>query len=227
MKINFITVCTDEYPLAYAEKITKRLKNISYINFDCYCITDRPSEVTDWATPIKPYVSAYGWWNKLNLFSPRVPKGWCLYLDLDIVIAKNFDKEILWCIENTKNIACVSDALNWMGEKFSSSFMLFRSGSLSHVFDNFKRHSTELVDRAGGDQVWVGPQLQDVLYVDETFPNLKKNLKFHIALESNGGSLTLPKSISNDIKMIDCGGRPKPHELTQVPYIFNNWHNIA
>ena len=45
-------------------------------------------------------------------------------MDLDIVIQDTFDNEIEWVIQQEPSIACVSDAINWMGEKFSSSFMI-------------------------------------------------------------------------------------------------------
>jgi len=226
MRVNFLTVCTDAYPMVYAEKITKQLNKLSSIEFDAYCITDRPNEIDGWATPIKPKISANGWWNKLNLFSPGMPSGWNLYLDIDIVIAKEFDQELLWAIENTKSIACVSDAINWMGEKFSSSLMVFQTGSQDAIYEKFSNEHNQLKDRPGGDQVWMGPYLSDITYLDEFFPDLKKNLKFDLAVKSDGLNLSLPKKISQKIKLIDCSGNPKPHQMSMVPYIFNNWHQV-
>ena len=63
------------------------------------------------------------------------------------------------------------------------------------------------------------------LYIDEKFPNLKKNLKFDLAIK-NGDKLSLPGRIDSTIKLVDCGGRPKPHDLHMLPYIKRNWHDI-
>ena len=41
-KINFLTVCTDKYPIIYAEKITKQFIRSSKLNITPYCLTDRP-----------------------------------------------------------------------------------------------------------------------------------------------------------------------------------------
>lgn len=224
MKINFVCVCTDKYPTKYAEILIKRLNDVSKLDFEYFCITDRPEEVKHFAQPIKPFKKTEGWWNKCNLFSPEMPKGYFVYLDLDIVIIKNFDEEILWAIENLKSIACVSDAIGWMGEKFSSSMMVFKSGQNKEIFERFTTEYNELIGRPGGDQVWVGPQIQDVLYIDEKFPNLKKNLKFHLATNMDGNKLTLPTSLPEGIKMVDCGGNPKPDQLNGLPYIQQNWH---
>jgi hypothetical protein len=76
---------------------------------------------------------------------------------------------------------------------------------------------------AGGDQVWTGPRLDSVYYIDDDYPNLKKNLKFHLA-KKIGNKLELPTHIECEIKLVDCGGRPKPHELEALPYVKENWH---
>lgn len=223
--INLVTVCTDTYPLVYAEKLHKSFARVSTLEVHHHCITDRPNEVTGWAHPIAPFKKSAGWWNKLNLFSKEMPSGPILYMDLDIVILSNFDEEISAMLQQNGKICCVSDAISWMGVKFSSSLMLFESGSLNHIFDRFTEEEADINERAGGDQVWTGPQLKDVYYVDEKFPNLKKNLKFHLA-SRDGNNLTLPLKVSEDVKLVDCGGRPKPHELGMIPYIKANWHDI-
>lgn len=223
--LNFVTVCTEAYPVDYARKLHTRIKQISEIQFKHYCITDRPEQVFDWAEPLPQFVEAYGWWNKVNLFSPQMPKGDVLYMDLDIVVLKNFDDEIKCMLSNTATMSCVSDAITWMGERFSSSLMLFKEKSQVGIFEKFANETTNLKDRPGGDQVWIGPQLSNIYFIDDEFPNLKKNLKFHIA-SIDGNKLTLPLEINDDIKLIDCSGKPKPHELGFIPYIKNNWHNI-
>ena len=223
--LNFVTVCTDRYPMAYAAILTERLKQLSGLSIEPYCLTDRPAETEGWATPLPQFVKADGWWNKVNLFSQDMPAGTWLYLDLDIVLVKNFDDEIRWVIEHMDTLAAVSDPITWMDEKFSSSMMVFKAHQHTHVFDAFKAQSAELKDRAGGDQVWMGPKLGEVLYIDETFPSLKRNLKFHIA-QKKGNTLDLPLTIPPDVKMVDCTGEPKPHQLEQLPYIKANWHDV-
>ena len=84
ISINFLTVCTDKYPIIYAEKITKQFLKSTKMDVSAYCLTDRPELVTSWATPLKLEVKSSGWWNKLNLYNPTNPCGWNLYLDLDI-----------------------------------------------------------------------------------------------------------------------------------------------
>ena len=213
--------------MLYVQKAITRFLQLTKLNVTPYCITDRPTELPKGCIAIRSDPDSKGWWNKVNLFSPEMPKGWNFYLDIDTVLLRNFDDEIKWAIAKNPKMACVSDAIGWMGCKFSSSFMIFESGSQSKIYENYMNQKNNLQDFAGGDQVWVGPQLDEILYLDEFFPNLKRNLKFHIATNiSNEGSITLPNTISDDIKIIDCGGRPKPDELGMLSYIKKNWHDI-
>lgn len=209
----------------YAEKLVRRFNSLTKLEIKSFCITDRQEQVGSWATPIIPPKPSKGWWNKVNLFSPEMPSGWLLYMDVDIVILKNFDHEIVKTIQAGSAINCVSDAIGWMGEKFNSSLLLMQSGCRTDIYEKFVREHDALIDRAGGDQVWIGPQLEDINYIDMNFPFLKKNLKFDLG-KLNGNNLKLPADIPEDIKLIDCSGRPKPHELEAVPYIKRNWHDV-
>lgn len=223
--LNFVSVCVDAYPMIYAEKLHSRVDKLSNLDMQHYCITDRPRELPSGIIPIQPFVKSKGWWNKLNLFSTQMPQGNILYLDLDIVVLENFDEEILYMLSRDEQICCVSDAINWMGSKFSSSLMCFKAGALSEIFKNFYENESEINETPGGDQVWTAPQLSSVFYVDEKFPNLKKNFKFQLC-ELHEGKLKVPLKLSEKIKMIDCGGYPKPHQLATLPYINQNWHQI-
>jgi len=222
--INFICVCVEHYPMMYARKLISRLKSISNLPFAYYCLTDRPEEIQDIATPLVTNPLSKGWWNKIDLYGPNMPEGWCLYMDVDVVVIKNFDEEILWAISQNRTMACVSDAINWMGVRFNSSFMIFQSGSLHHVYDAYQKQIDQLKNRPGGDQVWAGPFMRDVLYIDDTYPNLKRNLKFHLA-KRVWNELVVPSSLDASIKIVDCSGRPKPHELEKLDWVRDNWHS--
>ena len=225
-KINFITVCTDHYPTVYAKKIIKKFSEVTKLDFEPFCITDRPKELENFCTPIEPEFKSKGWWNKVNMLSKKMPAGWCLYIDIDCVIIEKFDKEILWVISQDANMSCVSDPIKWMNEKFNSSFMIFKSGKFHNIYEKFKVEYSNLENREGGDQVWLGPQIKNINYIDKKYPYLKQSLKFGVG-SLIGDRLVLPKEITNkDIKIIDCAGKPKPPELIDMPYIKKNWHDI-
>lgn len=231
MRINLLTVCTDAYPVEYARKAIDRFRGLTEFQVTPYCLTDRPRQLQGYCNPITRDPNIKHWWNKVCLYDPKLPEGWNVYLDIDIVQIKNFDEEIQFAIDANKKIACVSDAIGWMNNKFSSSMMVFKTGAMADIYREFQRElvssSGELQNFKGGDQVWAGKYLKetDVLYLDETFPDLKKNLKFHLG-EKVFGQWKFPNVISNKVKMVDCGGRPKPHELSHLSYIYDNWTKV-
>ena len=211
--------------MIYPETLHQQFERMSNLKVNHYCITDRPDEVGNWAVPITPFVTSSGWWNKINLYSKDMPSGVILYLDLDIVILQNFDEEINFMVESSESMKCVSDAIGWHESSFSSSLMCFESGIHDPIFQKFKANESNIKGLDGGDQVWTAPHLGDIKFLDQTFPNLKKNLKFDIASRS-GNKFDIPLSIDENIKLVDCGGRPKPHELGKLPYIKANWHDV-
>jgi len=231
MKINLLTVCTDTYPIEYARKLITKVQQVSNLEFVPYCITDRPKmfETAGFATPITNAPGVTSWWNKVLLFNPNMPDGWNLYMDLDIVVQQNFDEEIMWAIDNGFDdyITCVSDAISWMGNHFSSSWMMFKTGKQTYIYDAFMKNIPEIQKDVGGDQVWIGKQMYPkTRYIDQVYPNLKKNLKFHLGKKNIVGDWCFPEHLDRNIKLVDCGGRPKPHDLDYLYYIKENWHNV-
>ena len=226
-RYNLITVCTQNYPMDYANKIHKRMSQLSNRIDRHFCITDRPEQLLNWIEPLRPEFEVAGWWNKLFLFGPSMPAGKCIYMDLDIVVMRSFDEVLDETRNRREQVLAVSDALTWMGERFSSSFMIFESQNFEEIYASFvDQYGKGLKDRPGGDQVWIGPQLDSVFYLDEQYPNLKLNLKFQLGKLEPNGNLQVPGSLDHRIRLIDCGGRPKPHELEALEYIKKAWHDV-
>lgn len=230
--LNLITVCTDAYPIEYARKLILRFKQLSSLKVTSYCVTDRPDEISDIAIPIEPpFGKDRGWWNKIKAYDGFY-EGYAVYLDIDTVLIKNFDDEILDAISklNLYKVACVSDAIGWKDNKYSSSMMVLKSGNMQDIFETFNASSHRLFDYDGGDQVWTGHYLEmqksKIYYMDEEYnPQLKLNLKFHLGTKILG-SWKFPSYVPTLCKIVDCGGKPKPHELFNLKYIKENWHDI-
>jgi hypothetical protein len=93
----------------------------------------------------------------------------------------------------------------------------------------FLPNEKKLIKFDGGDQVWTGKFLRDndICYLNEELGDKwKKNLKFDLGKKVMG-QWKFPEYIPNNIKIVDCGGRPKPHELENLRYIKENWHDIG
>lgn len=235
--LNLITVCTDAYPMEYARKLITRFKELSEFEVKAWCITDRPDEISDIAETIEPPFKGKGWWNKMKVYD-NFYEGYAVYLDIDTVLIKNFDFEINAAIKAledvTVKVACVSDAINWMNNKYSSSMMVLKNNKMQDVWELFKLDSWRLFEYNGGDQVWTGRLLEewkpggfsDIFYIDEEVnKDLKLNLKFHLG-KKVFGQWQFPKYIPTTCKIVDCGGRPKPHDLGHLSYIKEAWHDV-
>lgn len=219
---HFITICVGSYAMEYANKSFSMMKRHAGMSFTPHCITDRPDQLDPAIHPITPSMEVTGWWNKMLAFGPDMPEGWIVVMDVDLLILQSIRQELEYGFAHVKEIGAYSDAIHWMGCKFSSSFMIFRSGELAHVYENFRQNYAQIEDHPGGDQVWLGPQLKDVCYLDEAFPNFKRSLKFDLS-KIDGHMLTIPNELSADIKIVDFHGRPKPHEITHVPFVRDHW----
>jgi len=219
---NFITTCGGPYSMDYANKAYSMMSRHAGMNFKAYCITERPDELRSEITGIAPGLDVKGWWNKVLAFGPDMPDGWIVVADIDLIIANSIKEELEYCFNNVKQIAAYADAIHWMGCKFSSSFMVFRKGALNSIYENFKSKHAELANYPGGDQVWIGPQLEHVVYIDEIFPNFKRSLKFDLS-ELSPTTIKLPIEISKDIKIVDFHGRPKPHQIATHSFVKDNW----
>ncbi len=234
--IALLTVCTDNYNMLYARKLITRFKELSNLEVNAYCITDRPDEISDIATPIEPpYGKGKGWWNKMKCYDSCYKEDYAVYMDIDTVLIKNFDDEINEAIDalsyykNNYKVACVSDAIGWKNNKYSSSMMVLKKGGMHHIYKLFSENPEQWFDYDGGDQVWTGRALEkwkaDVWYMDEQNPYLKMNLKFHLGAKIMG-QWKFPSYLPPQCKIVDCGGRPKPHDLEHLKYIKENWHNV-
>jgi hypothetical protein len=227
---NLITVCTGPVPTDFARKMENRLRQVTSLPFEHICITDRPSEVLNFAHPYSPKLGVPGWWNKIEMYGTHMTPGWSVYIDLDVIIMDNFDDTILWVMENDpdgKSISCVTDTLRWHDNTFNSSFMVFKPENHRNIFDKFSERKEEIMGTwPGGDQVWIGKIMRpSTIYLEAQFPNLKKNLKFDLS-NKVGGQWQIPHEIPAGIKLVDCSGRPKPHELGSIPFIKRNWFDI-
>lgn len=225
-RINLMTVCTDAYHMIYARKLIKRFCELTDFIVQPYCITDRPLEIDDIAEPLEAHYK--GWWNKCALYNERMPAGWNVYLDIDNVLIKNFDDVIEFAIKKNKKMAMLSDSIMWMDNKYCSSFMIYETGRMHDIYERFTTNYEKIKDFKGGDQVWTGRYVKDheICYLDEEYDNkFKQNLKFNLAKRVMG-HYVYPEYILNSVKIIDCGGRPKPHELEHLKYIKENWHEV-
>lgn len=64
--------------------------------------------------------------------------------------------------------------------------------------------------------------MKDIYFVDEGVPAAVKSFRFELC-EVEAQSLRIPLEIERDVRVINFHGRPKPHELAQVPWVRQHW----
>lgn len=220
--INLVVACVGGYDMEYANKSVSMFRRNVELDVSAYCITDRPELLDTTIKPITPKPVVSGWWNKTLAFSPDMPKGWTVVIDLDVVIIGDITRIIEFAIENTRQIATYNDAVHWHGCKMSSSFMVFKSGSLAHIYEKFCSEWPGIENFPGGDQVWLYPKLDHVLFLDEAFPDFKKSFKVDI-MQLKNGKVEVPNKLNPNVRLIDFHGYPKPHQIKHWPLVANNW----
>ena len=218
-KINFIVVCTEKYSAEYANKTLNMFKRNYQGTFDAFCITDKREEISQEYTCIDKDKALIGWWNKLSIFGQELPHEYTLYADLDLLFLNDITDVIRFTMERIQDfqIACFGDHIGWHGEKFGSAFMFFNQEKMRWLFSEFSKDLESNQGTVGGDQIWLGKRLSEVMYLEEYFQNFVRSLKFDVASISNDKkSIQIPSNIENDFLLLNCHGQPKPHELREL-----------
>lgn len=224
---NFIVTVGGRYDQEYANKSVRMLRRNCKIPFNAYCLTDYNDGFDPDVTIIRPELTVKGWWNKMLILSRKMPKGWILVMDVDLIINSDMTEIIEYAMNNTRTISAYSDAICWENCKLSTSLMMFQSGSLDNIYQKFIEEYPGIENFPGGDQGWLYTKVKDILYLDEIFPGFKKSLKFNISSKNDlaNGKIVLPLDVEDTVKIIDCHGNPKPKDLYQVGWTpaVRNW----
>ena len=218
--INFITVCTESYTAEYANKSLSMFKRNCNIPFSAFCITDKASHLDDNYTTFEKNPSLKGWWNKMSIFEKELEYTFTVYCDLDLLIVNDLSEVINYACQVSEEVACFGDHIGWKNEKFGSAFMIYEQAKMHWLYEKFIDDVESNMLTEGGDQIWLGKHLNSVCYLEEIFPKLVKSLKFDLATIEDSGSTTnlqLPATVSQiDAMLLNCHGRPKPHELRHL-----------
>ena len=97
MMYNFACVCYgDKYPVEYVQKLYNMVTRNTTLHINFFVFTDhvKMEKMIDGNINVSqfPEHDIEGWWNKLQLFHPKVSlPGDTLYMDLDVVITDNID----------------------------------------------------------------------------------------------------------------------------------------
>lgn len=234
--INFITVAVGQkygpdYPNAVYNMVRKHYNGKHKIRF--YCVTDHKSGLNPDINVIRP-LSSYkipGWWNKLYLFTPLMPKGRLVYIDLDVVIVNDISE----LIDNYDGPFCGDeDHLHFGAGPFregkpkygippidcslGTAFIMMDSGHGRHIWTHYLKNQ-KMVHEAfnrHGDQVYISWQLDGKFDLLEDIYPLNHGFcsyRFNILGEKVAGVIRPEVKPWHQWRMINFHGSYKPMEL--------------
>lgn len=222
-RLNVATVkFGDFYSSDYVNRMLSMLRRHLDEPFDLYCITENPEGLDPAITVITPPMEVPGWWNKLFLFSPVMPEGETLYLDIDQIIVGDIAPLLAACRKSRARLCAYRDPLRWMGSQMNSSWLYYRAPELSFIYESFCRDIPDVFNLEGGDQLYIWQQMKDVYFVDEGVPAAVKSFRFEVC-DAGTEALKVPSSLASNVRVVNFHGRPKPHELPQVPWVQQHW----
>lgn len=145
-----------KYSADYVNKLYSMVQRHCTLDFEMVCLTDDSKGIDSNITVLKLPGNLQGWWCKPYMFSNELPlNGTVLYMDLDIVIANNIDQLFTWEESSWCTIRDFTRKMRPTWQKYNSSVVRFKTGQLSHFWENFVNDQKNIQQRWHGDQDWL------------------------------------------------------------------------
>lgn len=148
-------VCVgNKYHTGYVYALKEAVEKHLSVPHRFKCITTEKLEGIETVAPFVPY---WGWWSKLNLFTPGMATGPSLYFDLDVVITGSLD----YLVDFTDHEFAAP--ANWARSGhggIQSSVMAWR-GNWTAPYQHIKPQWPGVTERLWGDQELLWEMLGD------------------------------------------------------------------
>jgi hypothetical protein len=223
-----------KYSADYVNKLYNMVKRNCTLDYDFVCLTDDTNGLNSniLTVPLPEFLS--GWWCKPYMFSNQLGlDGTILYLDLDVVIAKNIDHLFLYEPTSWCTIRDFTRKMRPSWQKYNSSVVRFRSNELVSFWKDFEQDQKAIQRRWHGDQDWLydiatRSKLPAKMFPDNWILSWKWEIRRTKDFASGGprGSRKL-RTIEHVTPPNECcitvfHGDPNP-EHCQDPWVVNNW----
>lgn len=198
-----------KYGKEYVEKLRNSVKRNLSIPYELVCITDR-DDVPEGVTKIPAPKNSEGWWQKVNLFHPKLfhPQNRIMYLDLDVVITNSLDA--LACSQG-EFIMIENFGPNKKHAAYNSSCMVWNPTEKTHrIHNSFDKVVTQELH---GDQCWIWRVMEKDIKAFRK--DLAESYKYN-------RRTTQWKRESKDTALWIFHGKPDPHEVKDS-IIVKNW----
>jgi hypothetical protein len=164
------------------------------------CLTDRPKQLPSYVEPIEIQHDRrlFGWWAKIQLWTPGLFSDRVLYLDLDTLVVNDLSA----IVDYPAPFALVPDAGTFQPKnglrvvkRFNSSVMVWDSGHCDQLFLDW---SPKVASRLHGDQDWAGEQMEEAATMPlHWFPRLSEIT--HLSAPPADARVVLCKKPKNEI----------------------------
>jgi hypothetical protein len=221
-----------KYSADYVNKLYNMVKRHCTLDYEFVCLTEDTKGLNGNIKTIPLPSGLSGWWYKPYMFSKDLPiKGTILYIDLDVVIANNIDKLFTYQPNSWCTIRDFTRVMRSNWKKYNSSVVRFKTGQLTHVWEDFNKDKVNIQRRLHGDQDWLYEATrnqQAMLYPDSWILSWKWEVRKTKDFAPGGlkGNRKL-KTIEHVKPRIECcitvfHGDPQPHNC-EDPWVVDNW----
>lgn len=164
-------------------KLYSNVRRSCAIPFHPICLADDPSGLEGYIDVIYPPFSLPGFWNKMFLFSPAIPSGEVLYLDIDQAPVGDITNLVEACRAAKQPMAGSSNAIQSIGTRFSSSWLnstwlYFQSPELVSLYEDFIANPPNFLDNPELEPHFSWNQTQDLFFLEESILGAVKSFRF-------------------------------------------------
>jgi lipopolysaccharide biosynthesis glycosyltransferase len=154
------------YNNEWVNKLYRGVKRNYTKPFNFFCLSNIETDVMtiplehDWK----------GWWSKVELFRPNLFQGPVLYLDLDIIILKNFEK-LISNLDSKKFYMLEGQSKT----NTPNSSIMYWNGDYSFIYKDFLKNIAEIQSKYNkgvklGDQGFIYDKINNVSYINSIYP---------------------------------------------------------
>jgi len=220
-----------KYSADFVNKLYNMCRRHSNLEWNFYCLTDDSNGILPPVQILELPNYLSGWWCKPYIYSRDIPiEGDILYIDLDVVIASNFDhlwsyKPNNWCVIRDFTRSMQPD---W--KKYNSSVIRFKKGQLNHVWEEFNKNPQQVIGSYFGDQDWLWAKTQGTaeLWPDQWIRSYKWEIRKSKQLTAGTKGNRRFMEIDNEARPNDdcCiavfHGDPNPNMVDDL-WVKQNW----
>ena len=155
-----------------------------------------------------------GWWNKLQLFHPKVSlPGDTLYMDLDVVITDNID--CFFTYKPEADFVGIND-FNPTTKQWNSSVMKFKNDKLhDKIWRKFIGNRPDFLRRFAGDQNLISDFIKETPGCDSYPDSWTQSYKWYDRQGNRYAKSDMTYEHNGESLVTVFHGQPNPHESDQ------------